>query len=120
MISVGYGMDDWSSIPGWGRDFLLFTTASRPALWPTQPPIQSVRWVVAPGVKRPRRKADYSFPPNAEFKNAWSYTSIPHTRCWCGTGLSRMINLPLTFTVTDRLRRLSWAGNTARSEGTCT
>jgi hypothetical protein len=47
----------------------LFTTASRPALEPTQPPIQ---WV-----KRTRREADHLPPSNAEVKNARSYTFTP-------------------------------------------
>jgi hypothetical protein len=42
----------------------LFSTASRQALGPTQPPIQ-----------RPEREADDSLSSNAEVKNAWSYTS---------------------------------------------
>jgi len=50
----------------------LFATASRPALGPTQPPIQ---WV--PGVKRPGREADYSPPSSAAVKNAWSCNYTP-------------------------------------------
>jgi len=29
-------------------------------------------------------EADYSPPSGAEVKNAWSYTSIPHTSSWLG------------------------------------
>jgi hypothetical protein len=54
-----------------------FTTASRTALGPTQPPIQRVPWALSPGVKRPRREADHSPPSSSEVKNAWSYTSTP-------------------------------------------
>jgi hypothetical protein len=51
--SVGYGLDDWNSVPGWGRwDFFLFATAFRPAVVPTQPPLQ---WV--PGRSFPGGKA---------------------------------------------------------------
>jgi hypothetical protein len=39
-------------------EFPLFATASRPALGPTQPPIQQVP-NLTPGVKRPRRDADH-------------------------------------------------------------
>jgi hypothetical protein len=37
------------------------------------------------GVKRPGREADHSPPPNAEVKNEWSYTSLPHYAfmAWC-------------------------------------
>jgi hypothetical protein len=37
----------------------LFTTASRTALGPTQPPIQWVPGVLSVGVKRPGREADH-------------------------------------------------------------
>jgi hypothetical protein len=40
-IATGYGLDGRVSIPGRGKIF-LFSIASRPALGPTQPPIQ---WV---------------------------------------------------------------------------
>jgi len=58
----------------------LFATASRPALWPTQPPIQQVPRALALTVKRPRREADHSLPSSAEVKNVWSYTSTPSIR----------------------------------------
>jgi hypothetical protein len=48
---------------------------SRPALVPTQPPIQPV-----PGVKRPGREVDHSPPTSAEAKNTWIYISRPLIR----------------------------------------
>jgi len=56
---------------------ILSHTMSRPALGPTQPPIQWVRGALFLGVKRPGREADHSPPSSAEVKNAWSYTSTP-------------------------------------------
>jgi hypothetical protein len=53
----------------------LLTTASRPVLEPTQPPIQWVPWALSLGVKRLGREADNLPPSSAEVKNAWSYTS---------------------------------------------
>jgi len=38
-LRLCYGLDDRGSIPGRGLGILLFATASRPALDPTQPPI---------------------------------------------------------------------------------
>jgi hypothetical protein len=58
--------------------FLQFSqSASRPALGPTQPPIQWVRGALSLGVKRPEGEADHSPPSSAEVKNAWCYTSTP-------------------------------------------
>jgi hypothetical protein len=51
-----------SSSPGKVENF-LFSTSSRPALGPTQPPFQ---WV--PEVKRPGREAVHSHPTSAEVK----------------------------------------------------
>jgi hypothetical protein len=52
-----------------------FTTVSRTALGPTQPPMQWVPGALSLEVKRPGREADYSPPSSAEVKSAWSYTS---------------------------------------------
>jgi hypothetical protein len=37
------------------------------------------RGALSLGVKRPGREADHSPPASAEIKNAWVYTSAPHT-----------------------------------------
>jgi len=47
---------------------ILFTTASRMALGPSQPPIQWVTGVLSLGVKRPGREAERSPPSSAEVK----------------------------------------------------
>jgi hypothetical protein len=51
-----------------GLGIFLFTTAFRPALGPTQPPIQWVPGALSLGVKRPGRQADHSPPSIAEVK----------------------------------------------------
>jgi hypothetical protein len=48
-----------SSSPGRVKNF-HFSISSRPALGPTQPPIQWVPGAVSPGVKRQRREAEHS------------------------------------------------------------
>jgi hypothetical protein len=70
-------------------EFFLFATASRPALGPTQLPIQRVPEALSQGTERSEREDDHSPLPNAEVKNAWSYTSITHMSSWLGANLSR-------------------------------
>jgi hypothetical protein len=66
----------WSSSPDKVKNF-LFSMSSRPALGPTQPPIQWVPRALSLGVKRPGSEADHSPPASAEVKKMWTYTSIP-------------------------------------------
>jgi hypothetical protein len=82
-IALSYGLDDrgsWVQFQA-GLGISLFTTASRTALGPTQPPIQWVTGALSLGVKRPGREADQSPPSSAAVKNAWSYTST-NTSSW--------------------------------------
>jgi hypothetical protein len=78
LTQLGYRLGDreggFESRQGLG--FFLFTTASRPALGPTQPPIQWVPGALSLGVKLPGREAAHS-PSSAEVKNTWSYISTP-------------------------------------------
>jgi hypothetical protein len=62
-----------------GQGNFLFATASIPALWPTQPPIQWVPRDISPGINRPGREPDHSTQSGADDKNVWSYTFIPPT-----------------------------------------
>jgi hypothetical protein len=69
-IATGYGLDD-RMIGVWfpaGLGIFLFDIPSRPALVPTQPPIQWVTRALSLGVKRPGREADHSPPSSAEVK----------------------------------------------------
>jgi hypothetical protein len=58
-------------------NFFLFTTASRPALGPTQLPIQWVRGSFSLEVKRTGCAAENSPPSSAEVKSVRSCISIP-------------------------------------------
>jgi hypothetical protein len=51
-----------------GLGIFLFTTVSRMALRPTQPPIQWVPGALSLGLKRPEREADHSPPSSTEVK----------------------------------------------------
>jgi hypothetical protein len=68
-----------------GLGIFLFTTVTRTALGPTQPPIQWVPRALSLGVKRPVREADHSPPSSAEVKE-WVelYIHSPNTPSWCG------------------------------------
>jgi hypothetical protein len=65
-----------SSRPGRVKNF-LFSKSSRPALGPTQPPIQWVLGALSPMVKRSGREADHSPPTSAEVKKMRIYKSTP-------------------------------------------
>jgi hypothetical protein len=66
--ALGYGLDDQGFKSRQGLGIFLFTTASRTALGPTQPPIQWVPGAPSLGVKQPGREADHSPPSSAEIK----------------------------------------------------
>jgi hypothetical protein len=71
------------SIPGGGWHFFSFSTASRPALEPTQPPIQWVPEVLSLGVKRPGREAHHSPPSSADVNECVGlYLHSPHMSPW--------------------------------------
>jgi hypothetical protein len=64
-------------------------SVSRPALGPTQLPVQWVPWVFSPGVKaRPGRDADHSPPSVAEVENEYElYLLSPQAPPWRVAGL---------------------------------
>jgi len=66
-----------------GLGIFLFTTASRTALGPSQPPVQWVSGSLSLGVKGPGREADNSPPSSAEVKE-WVelYFHSPNTPSW--------------------------------------
>jgi hypothetical protein len=83
----------------------LFATASRPALGPTQLPIQWVALVLSSGVKQLGCEADH-FPPSSARVNEWSYTSTPQYifMMWCV--VKHRDNFTFTFTFTNKLTSL--------------
>jgi hypothetical protein len=79
MPNEGAGIVQWYSAgirAGWsgvlfppGAGNFIFITASRPALRPTQPPIQWVPGDVSLGVMQSGCESDHSPPSSAEVKN---------------------------------------------------
>jgi hypothetical protein len=83
--AAGLGLDDRGFESQQEVGIFLFTTASKPALKPIQPPIQWVRGTLSRGVKRQGSESDHSPPSSAEVKNEWRYTSTLQYAfmAWC-------------------------------------
>jgi hypothetical protein len=107
----------WGSIPGRCREFFL-ATASRPALRPTQPPIQWVSRALSSRVKQQKHEADHSSPSSAEVTNVLSYTSTPqyifmewslikHRIYFHGDNFINNIRIPRYVYVSSTVYRLS-------------
>jgi hypothetical protein len=94
----------------------LFTSVSRSALGPTQPPMQCVPRALSLGVKRPGRKADHSPPYSTEVENAWSYTS---TTSICHRGRGAQLKHRDNFTFYSRCTAGVMVSNSARNIDIC-
>jgi hypothetical protein len=67
------GFDSWQ-----GKRFFSFPV-SRPAVGPTQRPIQWVPGAISMEVKQPGRDAGHSSPPRFEINNGDGIPPLPHT-----------------------------------------
>jgi hypothetical protein len=105
-IALGYELDDWGSIPGRGVGIFLFTTASRTALGPTQPPIQWVQGALSSGVKQQAREADHSPPSSAEVRE-WVELHLhsPNTHSWRGAQLKHRGNFTHAWERSERHKK---------------
>jgi hypothetical protein len=78
----------------------LFTTASRPALGPTQSPIQLVPGVLSLEVKRSGRETDHLPPSSAEVKECVDlYLYSPNTPSWRDAQLKHSDSFIFAFTL---------------------
>jgi hypothetical protein len=83
-IVMGFGLDRWGSIPCRSKIF-LFSTASRPAMGPTQPSIQWVLGVSSLRVKQLGHEADHSPPSSADIKNGGAIAPLHLMSSWLHT-----------------------------------
>jgi hypothetical protein len=67
-----------------GLGIFFFTTMSRTALGPTQPPIQWIRGALSLRIKRPGHEADHPPPSSAEIKEKVELYLHSHTPSWRG------------------------------------
>jgi len=76
----------------------LFTTASRTALEPIQPPIQWVPGTLSLEVKRPGRETDHS-PTSSDEVKEWVelYLQSPGIHSWRGAQLKHRDNFTFTL-----------------------
>jgi hypothetical protein len=78
----------------------IFTTASRTALGPAQPPIQWVPGALSLGIQRSGREADHSPPSSAEVKECMElYLHSPNTPSLCDAQLKHRDNFTLLYTI---------------------
>jgi hypothetical protein len=78
------------------RIFLL-AAASRPALGPSQPPVQWIPGVLSPGVKRPGRDADHSPHLVPRLSRNRSYTSSPPCASMACSGITSLFFFGIKF-----------------------
>jgi hypothetical protein len=76
-IATGYRLGGRGSIPDRGQIF-LFSTASKPAIGPTQPPTQYAAGDPSPEIKRPGREAEHPPQSSVEVKNGGAIPPLPH------------------------------------------
>jgi hypothetical protein len=83
-----------------GLEIILFTTASRTALGPTQPPIQRVPGDISLWVKRPGGEAVHSLSSSAEVKECVElYLHSPNMPSWRGAQLKHRDSFTFTLHV---------------------
>jgi hypothetical protein len=94
-VCVYYGLDDR------GSGIFLFTTVSRTALGPSQPPIQWVPGAVSLGVKRPGRESDHLPPSPCRGQECVElYLHSTNKSSWRGAWSSTGTTWPLPYTHT--------------------
>jgi hypothetical protein len=90
---LGYEVDNRVSILGRGNDG-IFSLRRRVQIGSGANPAP-IQWIFLPGSKAAGRESDHSPPSRAKVKNAWSFTSTPHTCSWHSAYSSTGTTLPL-------------------------
>jgi hypothetical protein len=105
-----------------------FSTFSRPALGPFQPPIQWILGRCPRGVKQLAHETDRSPPSSDEVKNCGVIPPLPCRSSWCGAYLIKHTNNFTFFRLWVRLQysklnwhsSISWRIRTTASWGSAT
>jgi hypothetical protein len=92
VVWLCYGHNDRDSILGRGQRSLLFTTVSRPAVGPSQPPIQWVPTALSAGVRRWRGVNDSVGRTGSLFAYLKSGSSIFKCLCFLHSNSRTVIN----------------------------
>jgi hypothetical protein len=84
---LGYGLDYWGFESWQGLGIFLFSTVSRLAMGPIQPPIQWVPETLSLGVKRSGCKVTTHLHLMPRSRNCGTIPPLPHTPSWRGAQL---------------------------------
>jgi hypothetical protein len=82
-IALGYGLDDWGFESRKGLGILFFTTVSRPALGPNQPPIQWVPGALSLGVQDVKLTTHFNLVPRLRNSGVISPLHPYAFMVWC-------------------------------------
>jgi hypothetical protein len=103
---MDFGLDSWVSIPS-RKEVFLYSTVFRPALRPSQPPIQWVLGALSQGVKQLEGESDHSAP--SEVKHGGAIPPLPHISSWCDDNV--------TLFQTFMKRKNSFKNNQIKQQG---
>jgi hypothetical protein len=76
-VATRYRLEDWGVVVQVPVGSRIFSTSSRPAVGPTQPPIKWVPGALSSGIKWQGREADHSPPTSAQVKKMWIHPPTP-------------------------------------------
>jgi hypothetical protein len=99
VIALGYGLDDRGFKSRKGLGIFLFTTASRPALGSTQPPIQWVPGALSLGCRGPGAKltTHLHLAPRSRMRGAIPPLPQYDFMAWCSVNAQGQVSFNFNF-----------------------